>query len=162
MEHLDLILAGLPEQHRVALQWFHTHAGEDSAWPGDLIEGMLLASKAKGIYKPAWMPYALSVRQSINDPYPDREPKVRPDGTWSYLYFQENRDPNARDSEYTNRGMMECWKDRMPVGVLLQVCERPRSRYRVLGVALVAGWNEGYFLLEGFSPDGLSCGCNPR
>src|SRR5258708_5962168 len=59
-----------------------------------------LASKAKGIYKPEWTKYALSIRQSLLSPYPDQDPIVRSDGTWSYLYFQENIDPNARDLAY--------------------------------------------------------------
>lgn len=38
---------------------------------------------------------------------------------------------------------------------------RPRPRYRILGLALVAGWNEGYFFLEGFSASGTSRGKGP-
>lgn len=79
---------------------------------------------------------------------------TRPDDTWSYLYFQENPDPSQRDAEYTNRGLMECHNDRLPVGVIRQVKQNPAPRYTVLGLAMVAGWEEGYFLLEGFSPVG--------
>ena len=35
-----------------------------------------------------------------------------------------------------------------------QVARRPEVRYRVYGVALVGGWDGGYFFLEGFAPDG--------
>jgi putative restriction endonuclease len=129
-------------------------AGTERAWPEPLEDGTLLASKAKGIYKPGWTRYALSVRQSIGSPYLDREPVTRPDGTWSYLYFQEGEDPTTRDSQYTNRGLVECMKDRVPVGVMRQVSAAPRPSYLVLGLALVSGWEEGYFLLEGFAPQG--------
>ena len=83
---------------------------------------------------------------------------LRTDGTWSYFYFQENRDANARDSEFTNRGLVECWRDKVPVAVMRQVSDKPRSTYRILGLALVAGWGEGYFVFEGFRPDGQSVG----
>lgn len=53
----------LPEQHRSALQWFERHKGTVQPWPDKLADGTLLATKAKGIYKPNWSEYALSVRQ---------------------------------------------------------------------------------------------------
>ena len=86
----------------MALRWFAMHAGQETSWPGSLSDGTLLASKAKGIYKPGWTKYALSVRESLGGPYSDRDPKLRPNGTWFYDYYQENTDPDQRDSEYTN------------------------------------------------------------
>lgn len=158
MESLHNLLSRLPEQHQLALQWFADRAGTDEPWPKP-ISGpsgeILLASKAKGIYKPSWTRYALSVRQSIGGPYPDREPLTRPDGSWVYSYFQENEDPTARDAEYTNRGLIECWHDRVPVGVMRQISRAPTVRYRILGLALVNGWDGGYFFLEGFSKSGI-------
>src|SRR4051794_15454460 len=99
MEQLAELLAKLPEQHRAALLWFSERAGTDEPWPKHISssEGeTLLASKAKGIYKPNWSNYALSVRQSLGGPYQDRPPVLRADGTWVYLYFQENTDFAAR------------------------------------------------------------------
>jgi putative restriction endonuclease len=157
MEKVADHLARLPVPHREALAWFASNAGTDQPWPQPIASGqeqILLASKAKGIYKPSWSQYALSVRQSLGAPYPDREPVVRPDGTWLYSYFQENEDPSARDEEYTNRGMVACWRDRVPVGVMRQVRGKPNVRYKILGLALVGGWDGGYFFLEGFAPDG--------
>lgn len=158
MESLQDILSKLPEQHQLALQWFAERAGTDEPWPKPISspEGqILLASKAKGIYKPNWSRYALSVRQTIGGPYPDREPLSRPDGSWIYSYFQENEEPTARDSEYTNRGMIECWQDRVPVGVMRPVSGKPTVRYRILGLAMVNGWDGGYFFLEGFASSGI-------
>lgn len=158
MEQLSDLLAGLPVRHRSALQWFMDHRGTNQPWPKPLPDGTLLASKAKGIYKPNWTRYALSVRQSLSSPYPDREPVVRSDGTWSYLYFQETDEPEARDSAYTNRGLIACLEDRVPVGVIRQVSGKPRASYHVLGLAVVVGWEGGYFLLEGFGPTGQAHG----
>jgi len=154
---VDDILARLPARHRAALQWYADHAGSKQPWPKPIPgqEGeTLLASKAKGIYKPIWSAYALSVRQSLGGPYADRDPILRPDGTWQYLYFQENDSPAARDEEYTNRGLFECWRDGVPVGVLRQVSAKPNSMYEILGLAFVAGWDGGYFFLEGIGPAG--------
>lgn len=161
MEQLEKHLVSLSERHRSALEWFRQNAGTKQTWPKPLPDGTLLASKAKGIYKPSWTRYALSVRQSIDGPYLDRDPILRPDGTWSYLYFQEGEDPSARDSKYTNRGLLECLKDKIPVGVMRQVSAAPQPRYQVLGLALVAGWDEGYFMLEGFAADGRAHGRGP-
>lgn len=162
MEELTQLLSRLSDRHRNVLEWFIKNVGTDQSWPKPLPDGVLLVSRAKGIYKPRWTKYAVSVRQSLGSPYPDRNPVVRPDGTWSYLYFQENQDPKERDRKYTNRGMIECWRDSVPVGVLRQISSKPDTQYRVLGVAIVAGWEEGFFFLEGFSPDGLSYGCGPQ
>ena len=158
MLDLSSALARLPERHQAALQWFSSHRGQDLGWPSDLPDGTHLASRAKGIYKPRWTGYALSVRQSLSGPYPDKDPDIRPNGTWTYHYFQENTDPSKRDSQYTNRGLMDCMRDGVPVGVFRQVSTKPSARYRILGLAAVVGWEAGYFHLEGFSTDGLAYG----
>jgi hypothetical protein len=157
----DVLVKALPTQHQRALQWFIDNAGTIQPWPGMLDDNTLLATKAKGIYKPKWSRYALSVREVLGDPYPDREPVERDNGTWSYRYFQENRDPDALMKEYTNRGLLACRDDRVPIGVMRQTRGKPNVRYRVLGVALVAGWRDGYFELEGFSPDGRCDAASP-
>ena len=41
-----------------------------------------------------------------------------PGGGWLLSYHQENADPAARDTMFTNRGLMRCIADRVPVGVL--------------------------------------------
>ena len=157
MEHVKSFLAKLDDRHRQALRWYLDRAGQEHPYPQPIeIAGQetLLATDAKGIYKPKWINYALSVRQTLGSRYADREPVVRPDGLWLYAYHQENEDPSARDKEFTNRGLVACWKDRVPVGVMRQVSGKPHIRYHVLGLALVTGWDAGYFFLEGFSPSG--------
>jgi hypothetical protein len=46
-------------------------------------------------------------------------------------------------------------KDRVPVGVLVQVKPKPGAEYLVLGLAIVSEWKDGYFILEGYSSDGV-------
>jgi putative restriction endonuclease len=158
MVELSDLFGRIPERHRLALTWFVDNRGREVPWPAPLENGTKLASKAKGIYKPEWSEYALSIRQALNSPYPDREPLARSDGTWSFFYFQENKNPEERDSEYTNRGLFACWRDSIPIGVMRQVATQPRALYKILGPAIVAGWSEGYFILEGFTPTGQSHG----
>ncbi len=55
-----------------ALQWFIDHTGIEVPWPQPLADGTFLATRAKGIYKPSWTQYALSIRQTLGGPYPDR------------------------------------------------------------------------------------------
>jgi hypothetical protein len=143
--------------HRTALQWFVDHTGEDASWSAmqDFsTKTVRLVNQAKGIYKPAGSDYALSVRQTLNGPYADKPVNVREDGTWQFLYFQENANPAYRDTEATNRGLMRCYEDGIPIGVLLQTKPKPGATYRILGLALVADWQDGYFILEGFGPNG--------
>lgn len=159
MEILQDLLARLSSRHRNALEWFRRNAGTEQPWP-KRIEGPEgldhLVTQAKGIYKPAWSQYALSARQVLESPYPEKGPLFREDGSWCYGYFQENNDPGARDSEYTNRGLMLCWRDSIPVGVMRQTRVEPTVLYQVLGLALVVGWDGGYFFFEGFGSDGLA------
>ena len=143
-------LPALPPQHLAALDWFQEHAGQEVPWPRPLPDGTLLASKAKGIYKPQWSRYALSVRQSLLGPYPDKEVIHGSDGTWTYQYYQERLDAELRDAIFTNRGLVLCRDDLVPVGVMIQTRPKPSARYRILGLALVTGWDEGYFYFQGF------------
>lgn len=159
---IDDLLKELPVRHQNALKWFHKRTGTKQAWPKSLPNGTKLASKAKGIYKPKWTKYALSVRQSLDSPYKDQEPVMSTDGSWYYAYFQENEDPAARDKEYTNQGLVSCWHDRVPVGVMRQTRKKPNVQYNILGLALVTGWERGYFYLEGFSSEGISHGLDFR
>jgi hypothetical protein len=159
VSQLDELLGKLDDRHRRALLWFAEHAGTVQPWPKalPLPDGeTLLATKAKGIYKPAWSRYALSVRQTLDSPYADKEPVYRDDGTWQYQYFQENTDALALEEEFTNVGLLACWRDSVPVGVMRQVSRKPNASYKVLGLARVAGWDGGYFFFEGFAPNGAA------
>jgi len=86
----------------------------------------------------------------LDERYADKEVERRPDGSWVYPYFQESFDPAQRDVNDTNRGLLRCMKDGVPVGVLVQTKSKPRSEYLVLGLALVREWQAGYFILEGY------------
>jgi putative restriction endonuclease len=80
----------------------------------------VFVTQAKGIYKPRSTDFALSVRQTTTVPYADKEVVRRDDGSWVYPYFRENADPSQRDREATNRGLMKCMEEGIPVGVLIR------------------------------------------
>jgi hypothetical protein len=52
-------------------------------------------------------------------------------------------------------------EDSVPIGVLLQTKPKPGVQYRVLGLALVTDWQDGYFILEGFSDSGEAASRDP-
>lgn len=142
----------LTDGHQIALKWFSDHAGEFVPWleiQAFAQTGARLVTQAKGIYKPGYTVYALSVRQTLGGPYRDKEVERTSDGRWIYPYFQENTNPAERDREATNRGLMKCMEDSVPVGVLLQTKGKPGAVYEVLGLAQVVEWKDGYFILQG-------------
>lgn len=153
MAILALDIDGISNEHRAALTWFAEHAGEIVTWreieaQADL--GNRLATLAKGIYKPAYTDFALSIRQTLNSPYADKEVIERPDGSWVYPYFQENPEPSSRDLEATNRGLMKGLREGVPIGVMIQTKPKPGVQYRVLGLGRVINWDAGYFIIESF------------
>jgi putative restriction endonuclease len=123
------------------------------SWPEPL-GGLFLVNRPKGIHKPKGWTHTLSVRQSLKGPYADRPPVGAIDGPWTYDYFQEGHDPADRDNYATNRGLMACALDEIPVAVLIQEKGRPNVRYRVWGLAKVARWHEGHFTLQGYDAAG--------
>lgn len=104
----------------------------------------------RGIYKPAGSEYALWVRQTLRGAYPDEEPAFHPDGSWTYRYSPEGRDGRPDLELPTNRGLLRCQADHVPVGVFRQATSQPgRAAYEVLGLAFVAGFDGTHFILKG-------------
>jgi len=135
-------LRSLPLNHLAALTWFHERTGHDIGWPAPL-DGIFLVNKAKGIHKPQGFDYALSVRQSLDGPYEDAL-NWAPDGSWHLRYHHEGNNP----AYFTNRAINACRRDRVPVGVLLQVKQKPNPVYRVLGLGMVDDDQAGVFTIR--------------
>ena len=118
------LIARISPGHRDRLVWFEEHQGEVSPVPGRLA-GRPLASPFKGIYKPADLPYALSVKLKLNSRYKDGVPVPTPGGGWLLEYHEE--DPRSgSDTTSANEGLKQCIANRIPVGVL---CEQAPARY---------------------------------
>ena len=143
-------LSKLEDRHRVALSWFRDNAGSRVGWPLELVVGsekILLACRPKGIYKPKWMDYALSVRVAKEGNYADRQMASVGDA-WKYEYHQEGHVGELRRIS-TNQGLISCLRDAVPVGVLRQVEDSGSAKYLVLGLAYVEGFCGGFFHLRG-------------
>jgi putative restriction endonuclease len=73
---LTTALAKVEGEHAAALHWFREHASTTVSWAtmdDEADRGARLAACAKGIYKPRYTDYALSVRQTLDSPYADKE-----------------------------------------------------------------------------------------
>lgn len=117
-------------------------------WSALQVAGGRLATAAKGIYKPAGSDYALSVSQRLSSPYEDDLTELLLEGGGRARYHQEG--PSTTKTPYpsfTNRGLIRCMEDEVPVGVLVQISRTP-ALYGVVGLARVASWEKGVFLLE--------------
>jgi hypothetical protein len=132
-----------------AMIWFLQHAQLEVPWSGlQLDDGTRLATAAKGIYKPAGTEYALSISQRLRSPYEDQLDQLLEVGAGQARYHQEG--PPTSDAphpSFTNRGLIRCMEDGVPVGVLAQISRAP-TVYRVLGIAQVVAWEEGAFVLQ--------------
>jgi hypothetical protein len=147
------LLARISAAHQRRLAWFEEHQGEMTGFPEPLADGLFLAGKAKGIYKPADLTYALSIRINLGSTYEDGAPVPTPGGGWVLRYHQEGANLADRDRMFTNRGLMQCITYRVPVGVLREVGPAGhRSRYEVLGLAVPLRWSDGFFFLESLNP----------
>jgi putative restriction endonuclease len=141
--------------HRRRLDWFEERRGEVLPLSAVTADGMRLITLPKGIYKPQDLKYALSIRIVHDSNYADGGVVQRPEGGWALKYHQENSNADDRDKEYTNRGLMACIEDGVPVGVLREVGRNGRQRqYEVLGLAKPVSWDDGFFHFESM-PEGL-------
>lgn len=104
----------------------------------------------KGIYKPRGSPYALWVRQTLRRAYPDKELVVEPDGSWVYDYSPEGRKGQPDMTLDTNRALLRCMDDGVPVGVIRQVGAGPVGRnYEIRGLGYVTAFDGTHFRIRG-------------
>ena len=143
---LDSIVEGSRREELQALRdldgMVRTSAELRSALPG--FKGQ------KGIYKPHGSPYALWIRQTLRGVYPDREPVVEPDGSWKYDYAPEGRGGRPDMTLDTNRALLRCMEDKIPIGVIRQIPSQAGKRiYEVRGLGYVTGFDGTHFALRG-------------
>ena len=137
------------EDHARCLAWFEERTGTTTTMPKPIGDGLYLVTQFKGIYKPKWMPYVLSVRSTPMGPYTDSAVTYNDDGSWSFRYAREENKSMTGDSLFTNNALKACMDDRIPVGVLYKDSER--SPYLVLGLAIPTKFEESYFLFESYA-----------
>ncbi|MEK6438962.1 HNH endonuclease [Pseudonocardia sp. T1-2H] len=135
----------------VARDWFVANEGRVVSWKELSRHEPRMVSAPKGIYKPAGDRYALTVRIMKESRYPDGKIFYDESG-WRCAYHQEGSDPSRRDKEFTNRALMECLRDGISVGVLREESSTSSGvHYRVIGLANIARWLDGFFFLQSVS-----------
>lgn len=140
--------------HALCLAWFEEHSDTFTRWPEPLGDNLILVTQHKGIYKPRWMPYALSVRSTPKGPYKDDPPVCNDDGSWLFRYATEANKGLSGDSLYTYKALRACMDGQIPVGVLYKEAED--SPYLVLGLGLPTMLEETHVLFESYSPGAAS------
>ncbi|MGH6979325.1 MAG: HNH endonuclease [Brevundimonas sp.] len=153
MSTLSERLALLPQIHRETLEWFHERRGQLTPRP-EPVHGVHVFNPQTGIQKPAGWAHAVSIRQTLSSDYEDSSPVVAPDGSWTYSYYQERKDPDQAARIATNRALFANRDDDIPVAVMIQEKPKPGVQYRIWGLAKVVGFSDGYFHLQGYNDFG--------
>jgi len=141
----------LSEAHQRGLSWFEINKNRTVPFPAAIESGQLLASHAKGIYKPADWSHALSIRIMLESRYKDGEFFKIEETGWVCAYHQELNPRNLADSKnlYSNLALQNCLDDKVPIGILKQTQsqEEGGSEYKVIGLGAVIGKIDEYFVL---------------
>lgn len=115
--------------------------------------GSILASAAKGIYKPQSSDFALSVRVLSNGHYEDKDVEHRSDGSWVCQYHKEHDNLTNKELNARNRGMLRCMEENIPIGFMVRETVKPATYFN-LGLGFVVDYSEPYFTIEGVSAKG--------
>lgn len=127
--------------HRDRLQWFLDHEGQIVPYSQlASITNPGLTSLPKGIYKPQGWEYSLSIKETLNSPYGDIPIATLANGDWVYRYHREDG-----NNKYTNIGLLNCLRDSIPVGVIIQVEPKPNVRYFVAGLGRLTQYSDPWF-----------------
>lgn len=94
----------------------------------------------EGIYKPAGSPYTFCIwsksAAGMDEEVYSDELSIDDDGSWTFRYAAKSGDLNSS----VNQSLMNCWRDRVPVLVIVTTRASSASksaRYRILGPALI-------------------------
>lgn len=137
-------------EHARCLRWFENHVGQEARFNDLVASGVKLVTQFKGIFKPQWMPYVLSIRTTEQDRYTDGKIIRQNDGSWRMSYAQEEDDRYDPRELFTNRAIAACMSDRIPVGILRK--EHREDPYQVVGLGLPVDWHDGFFTFVSYKP----------
>jgi putative restriction endonuclease len=140
--------------HGRCLQWFEDHVGQEARFNDLQADGIKLVTQFKGIFKPRWMPYALSIRTTEQDRYTDGRIIWQDNGSWHMSYAQEENSRFDPRELYTNRGIEACIKDGIPIGILRK--EHSEDPYEVVGLGMPIDWKDGFFTFMSYKPRSAS------
>ena len=137
-------------EHVRCLQWFEDHVGGEVRFNQLEADGIKLVTQFKGIFKPQWMPYVLSIRTTDQDRYTDSKVIWQDDGSWRMSYAQEEDGRYDPRKLFTNRAIAACMNDRIPIGILRK--EHRGDPYEVVGLGLPIEWRDGFFTFVSYKP----------
>lgn len=150
---LSDLLGKVDESHRLKLNWFLKYKNKNVLWKDTTLENNGLNSyiftAPKGIFKPAESKYALSIKVMMQSKYPDQQPTIRQDGSWTFKYHQEEEKGKAASNTFTFKAIEQCIQDKVPVGVAIQVSGNP-STFKIMGLALISEIRDNFFQINGF------------
>jgi putative restriction endonuclease len=135
-------------EHVSSLRWFQDHVGEEVRFNQLEVDGIKLVTQFKGIFKPHWMPYALSIRTTEQSRYADSKIIRQDDGCSRMSYAQEEDDRSDPRKLFTNRAIEACMNARIPIGILRK--ERRGNPYEVIGLGLPVEWRDRFFTLVSY------------
>ena len=142
---------GLSESHQLQLKWFEVNKGETRPLPTTVETGHLLATHARGIFKPKDWSHALSIRIMLESRYKDGEFFQIGEEGWVCAYHQQLTSTTLNDSRnsYSNLALQTCLDEQVPIGILKQVQSRDSggSKYLVIGLGAIVGKIDDYFVL---------------
>jgi putative restriction endonuclease len=164
MEKLDKLLNNLEPSHKSKLEWFSKNKGREVLWDemkpkNNGLEGNpFLITNAKGIFKPAGESYALSFKQVMGSKYSDLTPIIYEDGSWIYRYKEEDGSRQEPDPKklWTNKAAKNSMENAIPIGVAIQISEKPNPKYKILGLGIISEWVDDFFVVNGFSDVGTA------
>ena len=139
--------------HARCLQWFEDHVGQEVRFNDLATGGIKLVTQFKGIFKPQWMPYVLSIRTTEQDRYTDGRIMRQDDGSWRLSYAQEEDSRFDPRELYTNRGIEACMNDGIPIGILRK--EHREDPYEVIGLGVPIDWHDGFFTFVSYQPGSM-------
>ena len=65
-----------------------------------------------------------------------------------------NIDPDQRNKEAINSGLMRCMEEQISIGFFIKRKPKPCLECEVLGLGFVKVWEDGYFTIEGINLNG--------
>jgi putative restriction endonuclease len=142
---------GLSENHQLRLRWFEVNKGETRPLPTAVETGQLLATHARGIFKPKDWSHALSIRIMLESRYKDGEFFQIGEEGWVCAYHQQLTSTTLDESRisYSNLALQACLDEQVPIGILKQVQSKDGggSKYSVIGLGAIVGKIDDYFVL---------------
>lgn len=150
------LIENCDEDHKIGLEWFKEHNGEEDVPFVSKINDVPLVSPAQGIFKPKNSDFVLSVKQTLKMVYDDRDPIYFPDGSWLYVYHQRGEStPKDRKSISDNIALYKNLLNKVPVGVSIQTKAKGKegAKYSI-GFGLPIGWIDGFFIIYCANKDG--------